>query len=179
MARFLIDIQKRLASEWWTNTYIVEAADIDEARILGNKIVIAERAFHSGRVTFDKMRVSTLTRGDNVYITEPGSVTGQLPTDQPPLPLFCTVNVVFGTGANRPARKYYRVVARTNDINAEGEWSNNLVATVQGALENLINVEQVPLFDRGGDRVVTVVVQRPVGMRQLRRGSKRRQRPVI
>lgn len=179
MPLFIVDIQKKLAGFYWTNTYIVEAADIAGARDQARDIVEAERIFHSARITFDKFRVSTITKGDDAYISVPLDQTGRFMADQVPLPPFCTVNVLFETGANRPGRKYYRTLARNGDITADFKWTQNYINVVTQALGNLLGGGSVILLDRGGDPIQTFVVQDAIGMHQMRRGSKRRARPVI
>lgn len=179
MARYIIDIQKKLTGLYWTNTYIVEAGTIENAREQAWDIVRAEQAIHSARITFDKFRVSTLAKGDDTYVTVPLDQNGQYAADQVPMPPFCTLNVIFATGANRPARKYYRTLARTGDVVEDFKWRPNYIQLVTRVLGDLLGNQQIALYDRGGDPVQDFVVQDAIGMHQLRRGSKRRERPVI
>lgn len=179
MPRYIVDIQKALPGMFWTNTYVIEAADIESAKQQAETIVGAERTFHNSGIRFDRYRVSTLTAGDDEYVSNPLNLNGQWIGDQPTLPPFCTLNVVFETGANRPGRKYYRVLARVGDIDYGFRYKPDLIGAAQQALNALLRNGNVALFDRGGDLFINAVVQPIIGIHQLRRGSKRRGRPVI
>lgn len=172
-----IDIQKRLGAEYWTNVYYVNLPDLEEGLSAAIVIADAERAFHSQAIVFDKVRVSVYGPDVDSYITQPLGGTGNVTADQPILPLFCTLNVVFTAGLNRPGRKFYRVGWTRAAVDVGFSWRAAERNIAEQAILNML--QTVPLQDRGGGAYGAVVLDERIGMHQLRRGSKRRAQPVI
>lgn len=182
MPVFKVDIEKQLGGEFWTNVYYVQTDTLGDGVTAGEAIVTAERSFHYGLVLFTKMRVSTAVSGDEDYVTVP--LTGQGGADAGGaalLPLFNTVNAVLQAVAGRPSRKYYRGCLTVNNINQAGIIESRR-AQIEAALDPLassLGTSGAGLVDVDGQDIVSIAVLTPVGMHQLRRGTRRRQTPVL
>lgn len=172
-----IDIQKRLGAEYWTNVYYVDLPDLDAGVDAAVTIAEVEKSFHSQQVIFDKYRVSVYGPQNDNYITGPIGGSGEVTADQPLMPLFCTLNVVFTAGMNRPGRKFYRVAWTRAAVADNFTWRSVERGIALQALATLLG--DVPLQDRGGGLYGTLSIDERIGMHQLRRGSKRRTQPVI
>lgn len=177
MPLFKVDIEKQLGTEFWTNVYYVDAASLTAAHAVGAEIVVAERGIHHVSVVFTKYRTSDTVPGTDQYITEPLNVTGARGPSTPLLPLFNVVRADLGVGIGRPSRKYLRGVLMEEDITF-----NNIDATPLALFDtdyanDLELIEE--LVDVDGQPIINVTINPQVGMRQLRRGSRRSTTPVI
>jgi len=176
MALFKIDVEKQMGGEYWTNRYFVDAADFAAAAMMSDEIVTAERAFHGTSVTFTKSRTSDITPGTDVYSTIILNLPGLQGDDGTFLPLFNVLRADLSVGIGRPSRKYYRGVLRETHIIQDGV-DASIRTTASGALNSLLT--QITLVDVDSQPITLVTVSPFVGMRQLRRGSKRRAAPII
>lgn len=173
-----VDVEKKLGEEYWTNRYVVEEATIQAAVPLAEQITAWERAVHATGVTFTKWRVSDRVPNTDVFITlalnqpglwNPGAVEF--------LPLFNVVRVDFSTGVGRPSRKYLRCPI------PEGQQQDGTL--IPSMITFVNNSYATPLataawyVDVDGEAIIQGQTWPFVGMRQLRRGSKRRLQPVI
>lgn len=177
MPLFSIDIEKFYLAEYWTNRYIVNAENLAVADTYGAQIVEFERAVHVSVVQFTKYRTADTVEGNDVYKINPLGVNGLRSATGAPLPLFNVVRCDFGVASGRPSRKYLRLPLMA------GEVSGNTLIT---GLVGLINVDYVEsLVDAGfyvdvdGQPILNGNTMLNVGMRQLRRGSKRKAAPVL
>lgn len=179
MPLFRADIQKHISSEYWTNRYFVQAADLGAAIAAALDIVAAERAIHSELVLFDKLRVDDNTEDTDVYSSQTLAGTGVVfsATMGSLLPLFCIVRVDFNVINGRPSRKYLR--GCLGEAETEG---GLLMTSVQGRVQQQyadVLAALTTYVDIDNQAISNGVVQIPIGMRQLRRGSKRKLLPVI
>lgn len=170
-----VDIEKSLGTEYWTNIYHVLAGSQGSARITGDEIVAIEKSFHNSLITFTKMRVRPYpTQGaqGTVYgLTGTGAyATGQY------LPLFCTANMIGAVPIGRPCRKYYRC-GMDETLQQGGVLTGQGLTYFQEKADLLAAVEE--LCDESGQVIDSWTIFPQVGMRQLRRGSRRRTQPVI
>jgi len=174
-----IDIEKRLGLEYWTNRYLCSfQVGTVEAESLATLLMDAERKLYFPDVSINKIRIASAAPDDNVFQSwSPGTTgsRGQLATAR--LPLFCVLRVDFGAGLGRPSRKYIRgclteidVIGDVLDWNASGA----LFSAYGQAVSDAVGV-----VDPQGDDLNGFSVYRSVGMRQLRRGSRRRSTPVL
>ena len=176
MPLFKVDIQKKLGEEYWTNTYTVNESTIQAARDVGLLIVNQERNFHLNVVVFDRLRVSTPVEGDNEFIIVPLSELGRRDTfEGEVLPLFNTLAVLYGTGVGRVGRRYYRGCLNETDV-FDGRVVLTLISDVGLYTQNILSFG---VAKANGTPYTTATPVREVAMRQLRRGSKRRLRPII
>lgn len=173
--RFIVDVEKRIGSEFWTNVYQVVEDSLSQANTLGLSIAAAEAAFHHTAVLFTRIRVRTWDPEDEAYVITTVNSPGGRGGDSGLLPLFNTLRVDFPAAIGRPSRKYYRGVLQESDISGEAVTTdfsgllsgiNALLASVAGATG--IVDPQLQLLSDG--------VPHPfVQMRQLRRSRRRRQ----
>lgn len=177
MALFNLDIEKELDGEFWTNRYILEAGSLGQASADGQNIVNFERAITSSQVTFTRYRVSDQVPLTDVFQIVALGVLGLRVLTGPLLPLFNVVRVDFTAELGRPSRKYLRGVLGEDDI-----VFNSIAQPTQVLVFDLY---ALPLFqstvfvDVDGQALVGASVIPNVAMRQLRRGSRRRQTPVL
>lgn len=176
MALFYVEIEKRLASEFWTNRWIVRTADLASANgILAPGLLDAERALHAEFVTFTRYRVSTVDPGDEQYVIVPINQLGTRTLDNATLlPLFNTLRVDFPAASGRPSRKYFRGVLSENDISGDAVTTNfnsYMAAFVDMFAEG---AEGAGLVDPQGELFTNAVPILNVQMRQLRRSRRRR-----
>jgi hypothetical protein len=178
MARWQVDIEKELFGEYWTNRYIVEGATMGAADLIGADITAIERTIHGSEITFTKRRTSDGVPGTDTYMVVPLNVNGtRTNATGEALPLFNVFRVDFQATAGRPSRKYIRGPVFEGD-QAGGDllagtmtFINTNYAAPLAALTGYVDVD--------GQELLSGAVQRKVGMRQLRRGSKRRLLPIL
>lgn len=183
MPIFQVDIEKNYISEFWTNRYLLQAANIVDARSAGQLIVDAERTFHKSWITFTKYRTRTVVEGDDAFITTPLNIQGSWDVAGDAWPLFNVVRVDFTTqGLGRPSRKFYRCGLSDGNVNNGGVLAPDTVNLFLLSLSDLIEVlnSSTTLWVDPDNQIINSAVIYPqVGMRQLRRGSKRRATPIL
>lgn len=177
MPLYQVDVQKKLGTEYWTNVYHVEVAGLGEALTQGGLIASFERAIHLDIVQFTSMRVrpypSTGDTGTVAALGYYGNNTGQGPY----MPLFNTLNVILAVPVGRPSRKYLRLPIPE----ASQENGSFLQPFIDDWTEQYCNELSAlgTLRDVDGQTIGDISCVLAVGMRQLRRGSRRRLEPVI
>lgn len=178
MPLFSLDVQKVLRGEYWTNRYILDGASLLAVTGAAVTIVEAERAITSPDVQFVSYRVSDQVPGVDAYIVVPIGTFGTRVILTQALPLFNVLRVDFGVGQGRPSRKYLRGVLAEGDQTNYGELLLTTVSEMQTAYADV--VAAVPEYvDVDGQGIVDGRIFGSVGMRQLRRGSKRKLLPII
>lgn len=170
-----VDIEKQLGTEYWTNVYHVLAGSQGSAKITGDEIVAAEKSFHNSLIGFTKMRVRPYPSQGAQGTIFPLTGNGAYASPQY-LPLFCTANVIGAVPIGRPCRKYYRC-GIDEALQAGGSLTTQGIDFFTTNLIQLNAIEE--LCDESGQLIDTWTIYPQVGMRQLRRGSKRRVQPVI
>lgn len=178
MGLYSVDIEKVLLGEYWTNRYIVEATTLTGAHAIGANIVEIEQTVHDDVVTFTKYRTSTTVEDDDAYFITPINQPGAENNAGDYLPLFNVVRVDFAAaGGGRPSRKYLRLPLfepqQSNGALLPGvvTFLQTYYADLLAALEGYVDVD--------GQELIAGSVSPFVGMRQLRRGSKRKLEPVL
>ena len=184
MPLFKVDTEKSYGSEFWTNRYIVEAGSIENAQEGGLIIIEQEREFHRTFINFTKLRVSTFTPNDDVFIITPYNADGNLVASSGGvLPLFNVMRVDLAVeGFGRPSRKFYRTGLMAGDVTLDFTVTGDAINTVVPAVEEMISQLQFnssPLVDVDGQAITSAVSFGLIAMRQLRRGSRRRTEPVL
>lgn len=172
-----IDIQKRVGTEYFTNRYLVSEGSVGAAVAHVAPLVDLEKQFFGTSVVFDKARVSDGVPGTDSYVIVPLTGTGGVTSGSNPTPLFNVMRVDLGVGAGRPSRKYYRVYVTQGQQNGVN-WTTGFVETVQVNWNAMI-ASAVPLCDPQGQLIISATAFLPVGMRQVRRGSKKKNQPII
>jgi hypothetical protein len=174
MARFQLDIEKRLGSEFWTNVYQLEASDLANAQVISLPVVEAERSFHAQIVNFTRYRVSSVAMNDGVYTIVPIGLTGERAASSV-LPLFNTLRMDFTAQSGRPSRKYYRGVLDEFDINGDAVTTatfNDGAAALFGTFYDGEGGGGV--VDPQGQLLTAITIWPFVQMRQLRRSRRKR-----
>jgi hypothetical protein len=174
-APFMFEIEKYYNGEYWVNRYFSDAADLAGAGGVAMAVVALERAITLPIVTFTKVSVRTTALADEVYTTLPVNLLGTLNQAGDPLPLFNVVRVDIGASVGRPSRKYLRGVL---------EEQITLGMKITTAMITLINntyctplAQLAGLCDEDGNNFISASVKPEIGMRQLRRGSKKKPIP--
>lgn len=175
MARFQVDIEKRLGSEFWTNVWQVSATDLAGATVVANAITAAERIGHSSAVTFTRHRVSSVAIGDGVYAITPIGLPG-LATTGELLPLFNTLRMDLTAASGRPSRKYFRGCLGEGLISGDAV-TTSVFLTMSLEIADIFSpgAEQSGIVDPQGELFNGIVIHPFVQMRQLRRSRRRRQ----
>jgi len=180
MAQFRIQVFKRLGSNprEWSNTYRVDAADLDTAVTLVPSIGSMEQQLHLDNVTITRALVSDVNPATDVFATVPMNLTGSRSggSDGAWLPIFNTMRVdISVVGGGRPSRKFYRGPILESD--QQGAFlSPTVVSLLTDQLNGLIAVAETnstPLIDPDGQEWDTAVGQSAVQMRQLHRKRKK------
>lgn len=178
MPIFKVDIEKLLLGEYWTNRYLCDAVSLIEARNITGALLAMEREFHNVAVQFTKFVVSDNVEGTDQFISVPVNLSGLRETAGELLPLFNAVRTYLVGGPGRQAYKQYRGVLSESDITF-----NTVVNAVSQDITNAINsfIAANPgfLVDPQGNAITTASVLNRVTSRQLRRGTKRKQNPIL
>lgn len=173
MSSHTLTIEKLYNGEYWVNVYQLQATDLDNAGSPAAAILNAERAITDNRITFTKFSIRTNTPLDYVYVTVPVNLQGAKDWGGSDLlPLFNVVRVDLAAAVGRPSRKYLRGVlgeASTLAMNI----TDAVLATIQSDYCNII-AAVTQLVDNQGDDIIAATPVKAVGMRQLRRGSKKK-----
>lgn len=177
MPVFKVDIEKQYGTEYWTNVYYVDEESLTLAHGVAAEIVNAEQEIHLVSVNFTKYRTSDMVPDTDQYITTPLNSPGERGFAGDPLPLFNVVRVELGVGIGRPSRKYLRGVLCEGDITFNTINGATLTEIDTDYCNALEAIEE--LVDRDGSPIVDCNAQPMVGMRQLRRGSRRSVTPVL
>ena len=181
MATYKVDIEKLYQNEYWTNVYYIkDFVDLVTASNMAINLLQMERNIHFDIVTFTRVRTSTILPGDFQYFTEQPNEQGTLvSTGNDFLPLFNVVRVDLGdAGFKRPERKFYRCPV-PEGWNSGGNLSIEGQNTVEGAINGFIIDNPGVLCGPNGEDILSANSFPFVGMRQLRRGSRRKATPVI
>lgn len=169
-------IQKNFFGEFLVNDYNISAPDMEAAMAFLETIAHYEAALFIPGIVINTLRVSSLPQGDNYFYTKAVNIPGTRTYTGALTPPFNRFRVDMGVGFRRPLRKYL-LIPLTGDVNGGG---------LSSAAQTLVNTSYCqPLVALGcvvainGTIVGSASVSERVGMRQLRRGSKRRSTPVI
>lgn len=174
MARFKVEIFKRLSNERWENRYHIETLSFTTAADILPDIIAAERAFHSDQVLFEYARVSTVAEGDDLFqnttINQNGlsaaSNTGGL------LPLWNVAKVYFNKDLQRPDFKLYRgVLGETNT--QDGLLTTDARNLIRSSLAPLVTGDPQILFPVTGSGYVSLTVDTFIRQRDLHRRKRR------
>jgi len=179
MPLFFMDSEKSSFNLFWSNRYCLEAADLAGAMLWAADIRVIERNCTSNFASLTKYRVSTALEHDDVYQIIEDNLTGLRALDGGQLmPLFCRVNCIFNTvGGGRPSRKYWCAPLMETDQS----FGDLTPATITFFQEQYVNalLGVAGFVDIDEQPFISGSVKPRVGMRQLRRGSKKKHDPII
>lgn len=178
MGLYRLDLQKTANNQsFWTNSYVVQTGSLTEAAALIDTYANRESGIHHAGIVIDKGRVSDMVPGTDQFIVKPLNVNGARTGGTSFLPLWDCVRVDFGVAIGRPSRKYLRIYLTEEDVD-NSVLAAGLVSTIHTLYVNPM-VGDDTYVDVDGQAIVAGTVYPNVQMRQLRRGSKRKARPVI
>lgn len=173
-----VDIEKKYQTEYWTNVYYVFADDLAAAHLVAFEIKEIERAILLPGIITTKYRTSDVIPGTDIYVsTSPNEAGLRADPGGGLLPLFNVVRFDLSAEAGRPSRKYMRGVLTENDI-VFNDINNATLAEMDANYSDPLEAV-AELRDVDSQAIVDVQAYPFVGMRQLRRGSKRRAVPVL
>jgi hypothetical protein len=169
-----VDIEKNFEGEYWTNRYIVAGATLADASGVAGQIVGIERAVHLTPVLFTRARISDGIPESDVYQIDQVNLFGlSALSGGQLLPLFNVTRVDFSTiGGGRPSRKYLRGCLLAGHL-VNGQPAPAYVTQIQTGYANPM-LALTAFHDVDGQSFGFSSVYPKVGMRQLRRGSKRK-----
>lgn len=177
MPIYQVDIQTKAGGIFVSNVYHVAAADLPAARTAGLYIAHTQATLVPTFWSIDHMRISTPAPNDGLFISIPLAIPGTRSGAGVQLPPFCRYRVDFEQGFKRPCRKFIIGV-----LEGDTEGDDLTQSAIDFVQTNYVN----PLFTNsavvltGPDGTIITAGQpaKAVGMRQLRRASKRKS-PVI
>ena len=169
-----LTIEKMYQGEYWTNVYWL-AGDIGASASAAAAIIAAEQDIHFNPILLTKARLDDGLENTDVFATIIINAFGTAgaPTDL--LPLFNVLRVDFAAGGGRPSRKYLRGCLHEGHISFNTIAPTNVTffqttyADVVSAISGYVDVD--------GDDITSGTVYPFVGMRQLRRASKKKTTP--
>lgn len=178
-ATYSLDIQKQMGGEYFTNRYMLDIASAAGGYDAAAAIYAAERAIMLEAVAFISYRISSVVVGDDDYIIVPLGTNGQRTVGAAAaLPLFNVVRVDFAVTTGRPSRKYLRGILVEGDQSDFGVINSTLLGFVDTNYTAYL-VALSEYVDVDGQAIISGRAISNVGMRQLRRGSRRRTEPII
>lgn len=173
MAR--LTIEKLYQGEYWTNVYWL-AGSIGDAGSPAAAIIAAEKAVLLDSVLMTKARIDDGVQDTDLYSTIIINDFGDRElAGGSMVALFNVVRVDFQAGGGRPSRKYLRGLLTEAFVNfntieaAQLTFFQTNYATVVAEVTGFQDVD--------GDDITAGVVHPFVGMRQLRRASKKKITP--
>jgi hypothetical protein len=171
---WVCDIEKVLQGEYFTNRYILQALTMEEAAGYAGLIAGYERAIMSTAVLFTRHRVSDGQPNTDVYqVTNLNTLGLYAAPVALVLPLFNVVRCDFNTaGGGRPSRKYLRAVLEEENTNFNDITAARVTQITNSYVAPLIAMDA--FVDVDGQQFSSGSVFPRVGMRQLRRASKRK-----
>lgn len=174
-----IDIEKTAFDQTFTNRYLVNILpDEPTSGALIAALVAAEKLLAGDQVFFTRARHASLAPNDQDFAIVPLTGTGARAIAAGTyLPLFNVIRVDFLAGFGRPSRKYLRGCLGEADQDNGNVNPTLLSNTVQSYVQAVTSRTEV--VDPQGDDLISGIGHPKVGMRQLRRGSRRQSEPVL
>lgn len=171
-----LSIQKQLGTEYWINVYHADVPAQDDARATALAVVNIERAVHSTDVLFVNFRVRNISPIAGPGTVYPVGLVGQLGAASY-LPLFNVARCDIAVPVGRPDRKYLKFpISNVNVTN--GRFTQAALDFWQANYCDAI-IALTALSDRSGQPYLSASINPAVGMRQLRRGTRKKSTPII
>ena len=171
-----LDIEQKYSADYISNRYWILATDIPDGLSKGLVIANLHRTLFTSGFVVSGIRVSTPLEGDNLFGTMPLNLPGTRSTSGSPMPPWNRFRVDFQHGFKRPLRKFL-IAPQTGDISGDSFQSATIAYVNENYCVPIVGLEYV--VDRSGALVESASLNPVVGMRQLRRGSKRKTTPII
>jgi hypothetical protein len=162
-------------NEVWNNIYTLNCGDAAAARDVASTIYGIEQAVHYDTVAFQRLHVvNKADKHDQRTMLLGGTGSLHHDTVGDPLPLFCTMRVIFTDLASRPESKWLRRPGWTDQLTAGGNWDTDITGEI-------ISLYMIPLIDvveyvgPSGEVITSGSVDSQIRNRQI--GWHRRNRP--
>lgn len=169
MARITIEKYSSFNGEYWTNIYWT-AGTIGDAGSVATALINAEKALYPPQVTITKTRIDDGVPNTDMFATVVINTVGTRSSSADFYPFFAVLRVDFSvSGQGRPCRKYLRGVLQESDANGLVLAGGILTAAATYASA----VVAAGVTDPQGSAITSGAAFTQVGMRQLRRGSKK------
>lgn len=177
MPVYQLDLQTKVGNEYVSNVYHVVATSLATANDQGIALANIHAATIPAFWSIDYLRTSTPTPGDEEFIATPLNIPGTRSVSGQQLPLFNRFRVRFQCASGRPGVKFLVGVAEV-DVNGT-DFETSAITFIETAyLQPIYDDTDLVLCRPDGTLFGAGALQRAVGMRQLRRASKRKT-PVI
>lgn len=163
--------------EYWVNDYYVSTTDLLAAADIGEAIAGLEVELYFQPVTLTKIRASTIPVDVGQFVTRTVNLVPSTPPNAGLLPLFDVLRVDMTAATGRPGRKFYRAVITASDLQNGGQLKPASMANWQPILDSILTTGG--LRKPSGAVIDSMDIYPAVGMRQLRRGSRKKLTPVI
>lgn len=177
MPTYKLDIQYVYETEYWTNKLYVIEPDMEAAANAAETLCQVLKTGIQDSVTIDKVRITPFPYQRNTYRDVQIDVAGT-GGSTPPAPLFNVVRWEFSRAYGRAVSHYFRGGVTTSNLGPNQQFT----PAAKTFNDNLVTAlfETGPIIcDKIGDPYTRATTSLLVGMRQLRRGSKRKKTPVI
>lgn len=172
MPVYRLTVEKYLAAQgvYWTNVYHTnEAAGVPSSTM--NDLVAAERPLYGNGIIITKVSQDEVAVDSNYAEPLIVNLAGTRTTANDQLPLFVVARVDLRYAASRPGRKYLRGVLWEGDMNFT-QLQSGVLTLLNTYLTALLAIPT--LCDADGDELTGGAVFQAPAMRQLRRGSKKK-----
>lgn len=172
MLRIVVEKFQSDLGEYWTNVYHISGSNPAGASSIGAAIAAAERPLYGPHVTLVKYRIDDTIEGTDNYLTVALNQAGtrSAANAASSAPLFAIARVDFNVGAGgRPCRKFMRCL---QDADSVGPTITSAMITLLNTYASAV-VNQI-ITDPQGNAVTSHAVHPLIGMRQLRKGSKKK-----
>ena len=176
MPIYKVNVQAYVLGNYISNRYEVYAASIAAAADMAPDIADIQSNILPDSFYITKINVETPEKRDGIFWTQDVSIQGKRHNTSALLPLFNRFRVDFGVPFRRPLRKY--LVGVCEEDTADGDLTNVAIQLVDTQYSQLI-VGLGYVVNPTGTHITQGNARRQVGMHQLRRGSKRKARPII
>lgn len=171
-----LTIHKTANGENWVNTYELQGEYNSQQAIDDAATIVAfERSIYLSNIIITHYNISDGVEDTDAYISTPVNLVGLVVPSSDAAPLYNTLRIDFSKlGGGRPGRKYYRGVLREDVMGAFGALLPNSIAAWQTLAQAMADNTSA-----GGEgfTYVTAAVYPFAQMRQLRRGSKKKNVP--
>lgn len=174
---FKIDMQYLYQTEYWTNVFYVDVADYGAAQSAVIDLAEVLKTGIQNSVSIDKARITPAPFTRDTFRDVVLGISGTGGATQP-APLFNVVRWQFAKPVGRAINMYFRGGVTPSNIGPDQEFTE-AAQTFNNALLAAIFDLPVQFVSRAGTVYTTATAAPKVGMRQLRRGSRRKTTPVI
>ena len=174
---YQIDIQTNLYGVYITNVYHVLAGDLQAAGEMGVQIAQIQANLIKPSVFINRVRASVPGSANDQFYSILTTIPGTRAGGGDVLPEFCRYRVDFNVGYRRPLRKFL-LWPEEAETTGGGFYQAAVDFVNTQYIQPLLTTAGIQLCGPTGLPVLGAALNARVGMRQLRRASKRKT-PII